>query len=482
MTLRIPGDSLERARLAAFVFGTPALLSQLAQIGNAQRSPEYHRLATAAILAAFAVLLTTHLRRRSSWWTVPLVPALIAIGAGGLSDPLAGTALALSSTVVLSLYGSAPEWTLRVLGAAVAIPAGVAITPYSAGREISWHSPTVLNLVPQLLLMAVLTRGIHLSLRRQQRAAARESLLARAGLAMLGVTDVDRIRELGRQTAAALIALDPGVALLILRRGADGLRVANLAGVPEELRGRRLGDGVPDAARLAELLPGYRWWHVDSLGADPQSAGLYLVVAGRRPVPGEVLDALRTLSHQVVLAESGCLAHAELEHSALHDHLTRIPNRAKLLRAAADALAGAAPGTVALLNIDLDDFKQVNDAYGHAAGDELLVLVADRLTEVAGGRGLAGRFGGDEFAVLLTGVAGPDDAAAVAERLCARLSAPVPLAAGTATVGASIGVAVAEAGITVAELVRRADVAMYAAKTLGKNRTRLYAPDRQLTG
>ncbi|XVV11021.1 diguanylate cyclase domain-containing protein [Actinoplanes sp. CA-131856] len=457
--MRIPRDTLKRTRLAALAVGSAGLLSQATQIGNAGHSPGYLGLAAAAILALLVLLVLTYVRERSSWWTLPVVPVLIALGGSGLKDPIGGLALALASTVVLSLYGSRTLWALRLLLASVAYPVAVAISPQSLGRELSWHSGNVLVLIPQLLLMAFLTRGIYVTLRRQERAVAREALLARAGSSMLGVTDITRIREIGRAASEELIALNSGVAMLVVRRDTGGLRIANLAGVPAGLRGHRL-DHVDD---LKSLLPGFRAWHVHTIDAD-----LAVAVAGRRAVPPEVLDAFRTLSHQVVLAEGGCRTHAELEHSAHHDHLTQLPNRAKFLRAVASALAGPRP--VALLNIDLDDFKKVNDSHGHAAGDELLQEIATRLSTAPG---VAGRFGGDEFALLLTG---PYEATEIAADLCALLSAPIALSAATVTVGASIGVAHSEPGITVKELTRRADMAMYAAKTLGKNRIETYSP------
>ncbi|GAA2603827.1 hypothetical protein Adu01nite_34960 [Paractinoplanes durhamensis] len=246
---------------------------------------------------------------------------------------------------------------------------------------MTWNSPTVIGVLPQVLLMAVLTRGIYLSMLRQERTAARESLLARAGHAMLGVTDVEKVRDVGRQTANGLIAVCPGIILLVLRRHRGGLVVSTAAGAPDGIRGRRLDlDVISNQAAFAALLPEIREWHIDALGADPATADVYIAVGGRRRVAPDVMDSFRNLSHQVVLAENGCHAHAELEHRAHHDDLTALPNRAKFQRAIADALTCDPGGTVALLNVDLDDFKQVNDGYGHSAGDELLIEVASRLT------------------------------------------------------------------------------------------------------
>ena len=469
---------LGRIRLAAVGVGGLGVLTQLPQLGNPLRSAQFVRLSAVAIVAILVILVHTYLVGRARWWTVPLLPTLVAVGAAGLKDPVAGTALGMISLAVLSLYGSTRMWLTRTVGGIIAIAAGVAISPLSAGRPMSWDSPTVLGVLPQVLLMAVLMRGIYVGMGRMARGAQRDALLARAGHAMIGMTDVAEVRALGRQTADQLAALSPGVALLVVRRDADGWRITNLVGAPDELRGRPVSPAmIAEPALFAELLPGYRWWQTDALGADPAAADALIAVGGRRPVPTEVMDAFRTCAHQVVLAELGCRVHAELEHLAHHDHLTQLPTRAKFFRTLERALETADGGMVALLNVDLDDFKQVNDRYGHAAGDELLVEVGSRLSEVAAGRGLAARFGGDEFALLLTGLSGPGEAQAIADRLAARLAEPVLLTAGPVPAGASIGIATAEPGVTPAELTRRADLAMYSAKAGGKQRVEAFGPD-----
>ncbi|MBU2662761.1 GGDEF domain-containing protein [Actinoplanes bogorensis] len=459
---RLPAGARNQARLAALAVGFLGAGSQLLQLGNAGRSEGYVQLSGASIAALLAILILTHWRGSSSWWTVPVVPVLVVLGGSGLKDPLATTGLALGAAAVFSQYGGSAQWLTRLATLTVAIPSAVAISPDSAGRVVTWHEGVVLNLLPQLILMGALARGICLALRRQERDMARESALARGGLAMVGITDVKRIRQIGREVGEQIVRLNPGIAMIIIRRDADGLYLSNVAGAPEDLRYRRLDPAiVTDRDMLRSLLPEYRAWEVLHIGE------VYIVVAGLRSVPPDVLDAFRNLSNQVILAENGCLAHAELEHSAHHDHLTQLPNRGKFLRAAAEAVATGRPGTVALLNIDLDDFKQVNDTHGHAAGDELLIEIAARLTRHGGG--LAGRFGGDEFALLLTGVTDPAAADELAATLSAHLTAPVHLGSGaTVTVGASIGVAVTGPGETLAELSRRADIAMYSAKAQRK--------------
>jgi diguanylate cyclase (GGDEF)-like protein len=122
---------------------------------------------------------------------------------------------------------------------------------------------------------------------------------------------------------------------------------------------------------------------------------------------------------------------------------------------------------VALLYVDLDNFKPVNDRFGHRAGDELLRQVADRLAALDG---VCGRIGGDEFAIMLTGV--PEDAALrAADAVVAAVGAPVPVAGAVAQVGASVGVTLAGPGdgVDAEQLLHRGDVAMYQAKARGKN-------------
>ncbi|CAL9307589.1 EAL domain-containing protein [Streptomyces sp. NPDC095602] len=178
---------------------------------------------------------------------------------------------------------------------------------------------------------------------------------------------------------------------------------------------------------------------------------------------------------------------AQLQHSAEHDPLTDLPNRALFTRRVRQALGGRRSGDsgTAVLFIDLDGFKGVNDRLGHQAGDELLVHAARRLQESVRAGDTAARLGGDEFAALITGDAGQDPAARefqiheIADRLRLTLSQPYEVEGTEVRVAASIGVAFAEPGITAGELLRNADLAMYRAKAGGKNRVELYAPQMQ---
>lgn len=165
-----------------------------------------------------------------------------------------------------------------------------------------------------------------------------------------------------------------------------------------------------------------------------------------------------------------------LKHLAQHDRLTGLPNRALFddrLRQAL-ALARRDQTHVALLFVDLDGFKLINDSHGHHAGDLLLVAVARRLEACVRGADTVGRHGGDEFVVLLPVVETEQDALRVAEKICAALSQPFDLEGVSARLSASIGVALyPQHGGDALTLARSADAAMYQAKQGGGQRVRL---------
>ncbi|GLK99721.1 hypothetical protein GCM10017581_014620 [Dactylosporangium matsuzakiense] len=165
-------------------------------------------------------------------------------------------------------------------------------------------------------------------------------------------------------------------------------------------------------------------------------------------------------------------AFEEVHHRASHDGLTGLANRALLRERIAAARPNAAGGRpVAILLIDLDGFKQVNDAYGHNAGDYLLTVVAERLQAGIRSADTVARLGGDEFAVLLDGVDSAEDVYLIADRLCTDLQEPaVYRDSCVITPRASIGVSVWDGEVPIDALMHDADQAMYAAKTGGKGR------------
>ena len=209
------------------------------------------------------------------------------------------------------------------------------------------------------------------------------------------------------------------------------------------------------------------WRHAQSictnLSSDPRVGGLVLNI--------------RDVTERTALQQ-------QLTHQAFHDPLTGLANRALFSDRVDHALARAGRNglTAAVVFLDLDDFKTINDTLGHGAGNDLLVAVADRIRGILRPADTAARLGGDEFAILLEDVPGEQEALAIAERVTFALRAPFMLEGHEVLVRASLGVAVAEPEQRRAdELLRNADMAMYLAKANGKGRCERYEPSLHRT-
>jgi diguanylate cyclase (GGDEF)-like protein/PAS domain S-box-containing protein len=193
------------------------------------------------------------------------------------------------------------------------------------------------------------------------------------------------------------------------------------------------------------------------LRGDPTVAGLVLTV--------------RDVTEQRQLED-------ELKHRAFHDALTGLPNRLLFQDRAAHGLAQARrDGTTAgVLFVDLDDFKVVNDTMGHSVGDELLVAVGMRLSALVREADTAARLGGDEFALLIGHASDSAAVEAFAERVVQAFSEPFTLSSGSVITTVTVGVATTKDSVDVDELLRHADLALYAAKAAGKRQWRRYQP------
>ena len=203
------------------------------------------------------------------------------------------------------------------------------------------------------------------------------------------------------------------------------------------------------------------WWHarmVPQLSGDGMVTGV--VLAAR--------DLTQLKAVQTVLA-----------HQALHDHLTGLANRLALMGRLRGALADLRdnPGRIVLLFVDLDNFKLINDAYGHEVGDEVLIEVALRLRGAARRADMVARLGGDEFVMLFDVPALDKDARLLANRALRSLRKGFVHDGETLTVTASIGaVVISDPDTDVEDVLRDADVAMYSAKAKGKNQIALFQP------
>ena len=262
------------------------------------------------------------------------------------------------------------------------------------------------------------------------------------------------------------IALPPGPPLtLVLTRRVDPAFLAELAAAHHSPP-LRLSAAMPRGGTALPLagLDGGRvgWiaWMAHQPGSDLR----------RHVLPGFAMIALIALVAAGVIlrrARRGLEAlrgsEARALHHALHDPLSGLGNRRAMIERLADAA-----GPLTLLYMDLDGFKETNDVYGHGAGDELLIEAARRIATAAAGAALVARSGGDEFAVVLAAPA-VGEAARLAETILAAFQAPFAVGGYSVSAGISIGIADNGSGCDADELIRRADVAMYAAKSNGKD-------------
>jgi diguanylate cyclase (GGDEF)-like protein len=186
------------------------------------------------------------------------------------------------------------------------------------------------------------------------------------------------------------------------------------------------------------------------------------------------------LANEAAMTLENARLYDAIRHQAFHDALTGLANRALFRDRVQHAIArtsGRSASRHAVLFLDLDDFKTLNDRLGHVRGDEVLMEAARRVTDCLRPGDSAARLGGDEFAIMLEDIADESIAIAVAERLCEAFHEIIILDGAIATTAASIGIAMTSGDDDVEDLLRNADVAMYAAKGRGRNRWAMYGPE-----
>ncbi len=271
----------------------------------------------------------------------------------------------------------------------------------------------------------------------------------------LGLGELDDVLE--AETAGVIVragtADDPSSQMLA-QRGVKEAMVALLRG---------------ESRIIGSLMVG---GHLDARAFDTRDLRLFRTLATRTTAILENSRLERSIARLTELQE-------QLTHQAYHDSLTDLANRSLFGQHIEQALRRTAEGTasVAVIFLDIDDFKGVNDTLGHAAGDALLVEVAARVRACLRRPDTAARLGGDEFALLIEGVDSAIEAEHVARRVIDVLSAPFTVSGTSVIVRASLGIAVADKGdANATSLMRQADVAMYVAKGAGRNRYVLFAP------
>ncbi|WP_212994444.1 GGDEF domain-containing protein [Actinoplanes auranticolor] len=323
---------------------------------------------------------------------------------------------------------------------------------------------------------------------------SREQRLAEAGTELIGAggpEDIYRIAaEAGRALLAGLSAATCSVAVV-----APDYSTAQVVAVAGDDAGPPLGSTIAIPSALTERLVGGKPLVSDDVfhthTADETGQCLLALVVDRRlvavltatadgPIGADAVKALDTLRTQLTLALENAASTAELRHLAMHDPLTGLANRVFLHERLRQALARSRRHTAdtAVLLLDLDRFKQINDTLGHEAGDEVLREVARRIDQTVRTEDTAARLGGDEFAVLVEDLADDDAAVTIAERITAALGRPVTFGGHPLSIGASIGIAYSEDGpADPDDIMRRADAAMYHAKREGLGHYCATVPD-----
>ena len=334
------------------------------------------------------------------------------------------------------------------------------------------------------------------------RRARSQAEVARLGERGLRAFDVAALFEDAARSVAETLDVEVCAVYLEGDRASGALRLAAGYGVPSDLHNSQIDGGSPcQAARTYREARSLLIADADSAGEHTpcpvdaeigaRSAATVPIAGADRPAAGVLAafaglpDALDREDLAFVQAVANVLSAAierrdaeeEARRRALEDPLTGLANRTLALDRVRHALARAPRegATVAVLVVDLDNFKVVNDSLGHPAGDEMLVALAPRLLDAIRPSDTVARLGGDEFLVVCENVTGARAATEVADRLQAAIARPVAIGDSEHFLTASIGIAVALGrGLTAEELVRDADAAMHRAKTRGRGRYELF--------
>lgn len=441
----------------------PQVLTAASQVGR-----------TLAVLAA-AVLLGTWVFRylrgsESALWDVGEAAATgLFLAVCAIPDMVLSYAFA--ALWLRAVYGNLTGFVRYVAFILIALGSGEIAWSWVPGHggQQTW---AVVQAFPVFLLVAGVARFLAVNLHAREQTQSRDLTLALLGARLLDAETEARIAAAGVRAATSICAATPSLCTAWLVEAEAGLTVLRQAGTslalpaqlpwPQRHRGHQASPPPPmDAGQqLADTMTtqaGLKGtWHLVPLAGQ---SGHWILLGTPGKLPPEAVVAVESMTHQLGLALRNVHARERLAAEATTDALTGLPNRAAFEQAVTATLASGLPAAVVYL--DLDGFKAINDAWGHAAGDDVLRHVAVRLRQSVRPADVCARLGGDEFVVLMPGLS---HAAAiqVANRLSSTLSGPMIVAGQPIEVGASIGVAVGEHGST--DLIDAADHAMYAVK------------------
>jgi diguanylate cyclase (GGDEF)-like protein/PAS domain S-box-containing protein len=460
---RAPAGGWLGPMLLGYAMGPTALvvILILRSVGAVSRQPVWLYVAVFIAIPVASVSVDLLFRRRPTRWTMQLrlashaVAVTVVIYLTGWGPVLGG---AYTFVALLNIFeGGSKMWRISAFWSLTGIAIGqILVLNDWAPSFLSVTEAETLGLLGAFVLVFVIRMAGSTS---EQKEAAEASVRA----------SEERFRSLVQNSSDTTIVLGPGATVTYVSPSVVSL----LGRSPDDLLGIRATSLVhPDdrdqlerelAARLAtssttepvqfRMSTGHGTWrHLEGVVAD---------LRDRPAVSGYVVN-LRDITERKE-------AETLLAHQALHDPLTGLPNRLLLVDRLEQALARSrrqqtcAP---AVMFLDLDRFKLVNDSLGHSAGDRLLIKVAERLLTVLRGTDTVSRFGGDEFVMVCENITDVAAALALAEEIKHALDEPFPLGDETVHVGVSIGVAfVDEETASVDELLSEADFAMYLAKS-----------------
>jgi diguanylate cyclase (GGDEF)-like protein/PAS domain S-box-containing protein len=447
---------LARATAVAYPLGDMALLAVAIRlaVASGRRPPAFWLLAGSVVPLLIADALYGFMNLSGTWHEHhPVDIGWIAFYVGWGVAALHPSMHELSVRSTGSTRASARR--LLLVGSAAMIPPAVLFAQQLTGEITDAYAIAITGAV-LFGLVLMRTSGVARAVADTRNEARFQALFDNASDAVVVVDTIGRVKYLTPSTERVL-GQTPGAML-----------------------GHPLGEflATHDERELSVLLStsggsGTVEWKVT--GADGTIRDVEVVTAdlrGDARVDGVVLT-MRDISERNRLD-------AELRRQALHDTLTGLPNKSLFDDRVAHALGRAARsgGSVAVLFLDLDNFKVVNDSLGHSAGDELLIAVSTRLLSVLKAGDTIARFGGDEFVVLLEGANVDTAAEAVGARLHDALREPFQIGGEEFPLRASIGIAVGRADeSTPSQLLRDADLAMYVAKRNGRGRSERFAPE-----
>lgn len=389
-----------------------------------------------AIVAVGAWWVRGYRRGSFPLWGIPLEVATFAAIVLVPHDPVNAVTLAYFAAMFRSLQHSWPCTVVVVAVFTATFVAATLLAPSLGGVDRTSLVPAAYPGVPVFAAVMALTFS---SAARADRAMARERLLSRTGLAIARARDEESVRSVSRDAVHTLLAGTPGARARLLPAG-------------------RHVDPPPGAACLDLPVPG------------GEGGDRVLRVVSDAPIAEELISALSVLTAQLAVALAWSTLTQDLARRAEEDPLTGLANRRCLDAALGDAIdRRVRPRELAVLTLDLDGFKAVNDTHGHGVGDGLLVAVAGRLLAEVREEDLVARVGGDEFLVLLCGAQAGARAVAVAGRLVIAVARPFRVGGHEVHVGASVGVAVDRGG-GAREVLEASDRAMYRAKHAGRGR------------